>query len=163
MCHKLVEIPTIQWPDLRDMYIKRKDRASCYNTIQTFINWKNKEPKMSLKIYSLNGNWKDGTFVAKVRTNENKIIQYIRVSYNLLQFLNQVFFNTFDENLQRLLEALNCLGSSETYLLAGYQDSVVPAVKQHFMDSGLEKDQYQPTTTLWYHVPKEQALKFSIV
>ena len=68
MCNKLVEIPPIQWPELRDMYTERKNYSSCYNTLQTFINWKNKEPEMSLSIYSLNGNFKDGTFVAKVRT-----------------------------------------------------------------------------------------------
>ncbi|TMW41420.1 hypothetical protein DOY81_013500, partial [Sarcophaga bullata] len=96
---------------------------------------------MSLSIYSLNGNWKDGTFVAK--------------------FLNQVFFNTCDNNLQRLLDALNCLDSSEPYLLAAYQEFVVPAVEQHFIDSGLRKDEYQPTTTMWYHIPKDQALQFS--
>ena len=72
-----------------------------------------------------------------------------------------MFFNTCDNNLQRLLEALNCLDSSEPYLLAAYQDSVVPAVEQHFIDSGLRKDDYRPTITMWYHIPKDQALQFS--
>ncbi|KAM7351783.1 uncharacterized protein ACRADG_004517 [Cochliomyia hominivorax] len=141
--NKLVEIPLSKWSTLRDLYVKRKDRASCYNLLQTLINWKNKELEFDLKIYSLNGEWEsDGTFVAK--------------------FHKQVFFNTCHENLQNLLKALNCLDSSESYLLAGYQDFVSTAVQQHFIDSGLAKETYQPTCTVWYHIPKDQAKQFSI-
>lgn len=67
MSNKLVEIPENKWSILRDLYVERKDRASCYNLLQTFMNWKNKEPELNLNIYSLNGEWEsDGTFVAKV-------------------------------------------------------------------------------------------------
>lgn len=74
-----------------------------------------------------------------------------------------MYFNTCDNNLQRLVEALNCLDSSEPYLLAAYQDFVVPAVDQHFINSGLRKDDYHTTPTMWYHIPKGQALQFSTV
>ncbi|XP_037805747.1 uncharacterized protein LOC119599892 [Lucilia sericata] len=143
MKNKLIEIPVNKWTNLRDLYVKRKDRASCYNLIQTLINWKNKEPELELNIYSLNGDWEaDGTFVAK--------------------FLYQVFFNTCGDNNERLLTALNCLDSSESYLLAGYQDYLVPTVEQHFIDSGLDKADCKPCGTCWYHISKDQAKQFTI-
>ncbi|XP_065356120.1 uncharacterized protein LOC135950512 [Calliphora vicina] len=143
MSNKLVEIPINKWPTLRDLYTKRKDRASSYNLLQTLINWKNKEPELQLSIYSLNGDWEaDGTFVAK--------------------FLYQVFFNTCGDNPERLLKALNCLDAAKSYTLAGYQDFVVPAVEQHFMDSGLDKEVCKPICTVWYHITREQAKQFTI-
>ncbi|KAM7340990.1 uncharacterized protein ACRADG_003981 [Cochliomyia hominivorax] len=143
MLNKLVEIPTNKWPSLRDLYIKRKDNAACYNLLQTFINWKNNEPELTVNIYSLNGDWEsDGTFIA--------------------QFLNQIFFNTCGDNLQRMSRALKCLDPSEYYVLCGYQDFMVPMVKQYLCENGLNEDDYKPTSTFWYHIPKEQARQFQI-
>lgn len=67
MINKLVEIPPNKWPALRDLYIKRKDNAACYNLLQTFIKWKDNDSEMPVTIYSLNGDWEsDGTFIAQV-------------------------------------------------------------------------------------------------
>ncbi|XP_037805749.1 uncharacterized protein LOC119599895 isoform X1 [Lucilia sericata] len=143
MLNKLVEIPANKWPVLRDLYTKRKDRAACYNLLQSFISWKNKEPELELTIYSLNGDWEaDGTFIAK--------------------FLNQIFFNTCSDNVQQVLKALKCLDPSEYYVLSGYQDFLVPVVKQYLKDCGFDEADYNPTSTFWYHIPKEQAKQFQI-
>lgn len=87
---------------------------------------------------------------------------YKHIMCIFLQYLNQIFFNTCGDNLQRMSKALNCLDSSQYYILAGYQDFMVPIVKQYLFDSGLDKDEYKPTSTFWYHIPKEQAKQFKI-
>ncbi|XP_058984682.1 uncharacterized protein LOC101899829 [Musca domestica] len=139
--NKLIEIPTENWPQLRDLYAGHEDKASCYNTIQTFIDWIRQEPSLPLKIYSLNSEWQmTGTYVA-----------------HLMAF-NQVFCNTLKDDLSELTEILNCFDNG--HLIAGFQERVLPAVDKYFLDSGLSKDQFGNTCTIWYHISRDEALNF---
>lgn len=66
---KLVEIPTKDWIELRDIFLLRwPENHVAYHTIGNYINWFRVAPKIPhLKIYSLNGTWRsDGTYVVIV-------------------------------------------------------------------------------------------------
>lgn len=90
MANKLIEIPTDKWYNLRDLYTKRRDHASSYNTVQTFIEWIKKEPDFPVKIYSLNSDWEtDGTFVAEVSIIIVRAYTYLCKGGKLFFFLNK--------------------------------------------------------------------------
>lgn len=64
---RLVAIPKAEWPQLRDSY--RPDwpqHFTGYQTIDTFIRLTDQRPGWEMEIFSLNGDWSDGLFVAKV-------------------------------------------------------------------------------------------------
>lgn len=68
MKDKLVEIESQNWPALRDMYAA--DNPFTYYghcTIDNYIRWFEKEPiGRDWFIYSLNGDWSDGTYLVVV-------------------------------------------------------------------------------------------------
>lgn len=61
---KLIEIPQNDWETLRDLYLKNwPDNMLGFYTIDNYIRWTAKLPTIKdLFIYSLNGDWSDGTF-----------------------------------------------------------------------------------------------------
>lgn len=63
--NKLIPIPSKEWINLRDLYlINWPENILGYYTIDNFINWISKTEEIrNLFIYSLNGDWSDGTFV----------------------------------------------------------------------------------------------------
>ncbi|XP_073821031.1 uncharacterized protein [Musca autumnalis] len=141
--NKLTEIPAEKWPQLRDLYSEHKDKASCYNTLQSFIDWNRQEPTLPLKIYSLNNEWENsGTYAAH------------------LSAFKQVFCNTLKDDLSDLIEILNCFDNDN--MIAGFQERVLPAVDKHYLDSGLSNGQFSNNCTIWYHIPKNEALNFDI-
>lgn len=68
MSDKLVEIESENWPALRDLY-SANDPSTIYAhcTVDNYIQWLEKEPlQKDWFIYSLNGDWSDGTYVVVV-------------------------------------------------------------------------------------------------
>lgn len=65
---KLIEIPSYQWINLRDLYLKNwPENLLGYYTIDNYIRWIEKLTTIEqLFIYSLNGDWSDGTFAVIV-------------------------------------------------------------------------------------------------
>lgn len=65
---RLVEIPRADWPTLRDLYRHEWPRHFLVvQTIDTFIRWTEQQPTIDdLHIFSLNGDWSDGTCLAVV-------------------------------------------------------------------------------------------------
>ena len=66
---KLVEIPQLEWIELRDLFLVNwPENHVAYHTIDNFVQWYRKESDIKdLKIYSLNGSWRsDGTYVIVV-------------------------------------------------------------------------------------------------
>lgn len=59
-----VEIEPEHWTKLRELY--DSENYLTLSTLQNYIRWSRNEPKEDLKIYSLNGDWSDGTFVIVV-------------------------------------------------------------------------------------------------
>jgi hypothetical protein len=73
----LIEIPTKNWRELRDLFaLNWPKNHIAWHTINNYLNWFRYEPAIkNLKIYSLNGNWRnDGTFVVIV--SRKKIILF---------------------------------------------------------------------------------------
>lgn len=66
----LVEIPVEDWAELRDMYTDNwPSNYSTYFAIDNGIRLKMQDPvmyKKEIQIYSLNGDWNDGTFIMVV-------------------------------------------------------------------------------------------------
>lgn len=68
MCDKLVEILFDDLPKLRDLYLPDWPKNMMgYSTIDNYINWLQLDSNIKhLHIYSLNGDWSDGTYVIVV-------------------------------------------------------------------------------------------------
>lgn len=65
----LIEINRSDLSQLRDLYlVDWPENILGYYTVDNFIRWFEKESTIkNLIVYSLNGDWTDGTFVAIVR------------------------------------------------------------------------------------------------
>lgn len=65
---KLIEIPPSQLVNLRDLYLKDWPvNMLGYYTIDNYIRWIDKQATIKdLFVYSLNGDWSDGTFAVMV-------------------------------------------------------------------------------------------------
>lgn len=68
MQDKICEVPPTQWVELRDMFAADWPRnIYAYNLLENYLQWRERDPKIkNLKVYSLNGDWSDGTFVVVV-------------------------------------------------------------------------------------------------
>lgn len=58
------EIPREDWPKLRDLYTPDKSRSYiAYTALENYIRWISIDPAVKhVTIYSLNGDFSDGTF-----------------------------------------------------------------------------------------------------
>lgn len=65
---KLVAIPRNEWKTLRDLFKPEwPANAVAYYTIDNYINWLQLKPEMkNIQFYSLNGDWRDGTYLIVV-------------------------------------------------------------------------------------------------
>lgn len=68
MTDQIVEIESKDWKNLRDLFLKEwPNNEVGYYTINNFIRWIEIEPNTkNLHIFSLNGDWSDGTFAVIV-------------------------------------------------------------------------------------------------
>lgn len=68
MQEKICEIPVEKWTELRDLFLPDWPKnIYAFNLLENYINWIKKDPNIkNLKIYSLSGDWSDGTFVVVV-------------------------------------------------------------------------------------------------
>lgn len=68
MQDKICEIPAEKWAELRDLFLPNWPRnIYAYNLLENYIRWLAKDPNIkNLKMYSLNDDWSDGTFVVVV-------------------------------------------------------------------------------------------------
>lgn len=68
MADQLVEIDRQDWPALRDLYARNSATTFMgHNLIDNYIRWTQQQPNFpNLVFYSLNGDWRDGTFAAIV-------------------------------------------------------------------------------------------------
>lgn len=68
MKNKLIEIGREHWPALRNLYTANSPEFFGYVLVDTFIRWTEQQPNNlpEVKLYSLNGDWSDGTYAAIV-------------------------------------------------------------------------------------------------
>lgn len=68
MVDKLVEIGSENWASLRNMYaVDDPNTYYAHCTVENYIKWLEKEPGThDWHIYSLNGDWSDGTYLVVV-------------------------------------------------------------------------------------------------
>lgn len=68
MENHLVKIECDEWTSLRQLYLpEMPDTVLGLTTISNYIRWMEKDRHLdNLAIYSLNGDWSDGTFVVVV-------------------------------------------------------------------------------------------------
>ncbi|XP_030383181.1 uncharacterized protein LOC115630678 [Scaptodrosophila lebanonensis] len=150
MSHSLVEIERSDWAQLRDLYVHKRTESVGYQCLKNFISWIDQEPSESIKLLSLDGDWKtDGTFI---------------IVANIGGCLKHVYFNTLTENLERLKIALNCLeGKSGDYLLFGYSAHLIPALENFAKRlTGKPLLPGEQEETVWYHASKKLVDSFTI-
>lgn len=72
MTYKLVEIPFNKWSELRDLYTKKgPTNLLPYSLLQNYLSWYKQDcdyVNQTVKVFSLNGDWSDGTFALVVRS-----------------------------------------------------------------------------------------------
>ncbi|XP_055918700.1 uncharacterized protein LOC129950806 [Eupeodes corollae] len=143
--NNLVEIPFEDWPKLRDLYVKRNLESNSFYLFQNIINWLNKDPSLekSVKLYSLNGDWSDGTFILQ----DHKL--YITM-------------NTLEESQKRLLAALHCLDKKQPLIISGFPIRIKKAIETYLLDLGMKKEDFQFWPTIWHHIELKKALEFNI-
>lgn len=77
----LLEIPVADWPVLRDMYTDNwPSNYSTYFAIDNGIKLKQMDPveyNKEVQMYSLNGDWSDGTFILLVSKHEDYCLKSI--------------------------------------------------------------------------------------
>ncbi|XP_055839996.1 uncharacterized protein LOC129907697 [Episyrphus balteatus] len=141
----LIEIPFEDWSKLRDLYINRKLESNSFNLIQNFIDWLNKDPslKESIKIYSLNGDWSDGTFI-------------------LCDHGCYIMPNTLADSQDRLLAALHCLYKKDVFMFYGSPLRIKPTIDKYITELGINKDSVNFHTVIWHHIELKKALEFQI-
>ncbi|XP_055917597.1 uncharacterized protein LOC129949901 [Eupeodes corollae] len=141
----LVEIPFEDWPKLRDLYVNRNLESNSFSMLRNIINWLNKDPSLekSMKIYSLNGDWSDGTFILQ----DHKLY---------------VMMNTLEESQERLLAALHCLDKKDPLVLSGCPLRITKSVEKYLADLGVPKESIQFSKTIWHHIELKQALEYNI-
>lgn len=68
MENHLVKIPKENWSELRDLFkVNWPDNILGYSTIDNYYRWNQKDSDIkNLVIYSLNGDWSDGTYIVIV-------------------------------------------------------------------------------------------------
>lgn len=68
MENRAIKIEYQDWPKLRKLYLpERPETILGLCTLSNYIRWHEKQSSIeSLAIYSLNGDWSDGTFVVVV-------------------------------------------------------------------------------------------------
>lgn len=141
----LVEIPVKEWPKLRDLYVDRKLETNSFNMIQNFINWLEQDPSLKdfVKCYSLNGDWSDGTFL-------------------LQDHETYVMVNTIKGCHQRVLASLKCLNKTPNLLIFPCPPKLKPTFEEYLIGLGIEKESYERTNTILYHLEQEKAFEFNI-
>lgn len=83
---KLTEIPTSDWPALRDLYLVNwPTNFLGYQTVDNYIQWVKQRPTIkNLNIYSLNDDWLDGTFVVMVLFGFDQLKSYVELKGKLI-------------------------------------------------------------------------------
>jgi sRNA-binding regulator protein Hfq len=140
MQDKIFEIPPTDWPELRDIYLPEWPKnIYAYNLLDNYLNWIKRDPKIkNLKVYSLNGDWRDGTFVV--------IDRY------------QIFINTLEESQERLRILLDLIDWSKGFqvhaVLKRYRPMIMEMIQQKNLVVELEFKTYMQ------YLPKEEAEHF---
>ncbi len=69
MANQLVKIDSENWEQLKSIYLPETPETILgLSTIKNYIRWKRNDPQIdnNFVIYSLNGDWTDGTFAVVV-------------------------------------------------------------------------------------------------
>lgn len=79
---RLVEVPRADWPKLRDLYLPDKSKSYiAYTALESYISWCAVDPDIKhVMIYSLNGDFSDGTFAIIVNKLLQASFQHIQLS-----------------------------------------------------------------------------------
>ncbi|XP_063698005.1 uncharacterized protein LOC134828946 [Culicoides brevitarsis] len=136
-------IPSTDWASLRDLFlIEWPKHIVSYSLLQNYITWLTKDPKYvkeNVEIYSLNGDWKDGTFYL------------VDDSY--------LFFDSLDADNMRLEILLDMsLDKTKTYRCRSVNDCHLSILNRVIQRLGMKKS-YE-MDGLMVHTPREFILTF---
>ncbi|XP_035907312.1 uncharacterized protein LOC118510031 [Anopheles stephensi] len=140
-CDHLVEIPTADWTELRQLFqCDWPKHEFAYYLLGNYETWKGHHETLDVKCYSLNGNWRiDGSFLLK---DGFEIYFYSKADDNswtvLVQLLSLIGWDAFNEISMDYLEKFH------------------PAVERIISDKCLTVSSSKCAN--YYFLPKEQAL-----
>lgn len=153
---RLVKVPRADWPTLRDLYRHEWPKHfQGYQNVNAFIRWTRQRPDITdLNLYSLNGDWSDGTFVIVVSKDQCSINDQSITFFRLFQHRYQVFMNTLNATTERLGTAFDLLDHNESFNSLMLMEDHLPAIQRVL--SGKDLSDVEEKTSLFY-LPHEKA------
>lgn len=99
----LLEIPSENWIDLRDMYAGNwPENYSTYFAIENAIKLKEQDHEnfsKEVQMFSLNGDWSDGTFILLVSLRRFLFVYVIFLDSTILRCFMWNFYKDFSQIL----------------------------------------------------------------
>lgn len=168
VANQLVKLDRADWPSLRELYIRNWPvHFIGYLTVDTFIRWTKKQPDIQdVCIYSLNGDWSDGTFICTVSKYTilikcafaNQICSLYRIFHT--QHRNQLFINTLNPSIDRLCALVSLVDWSVTPLCSTILNKHRAAIDKTVADNRLGT--FYDTLTNVYYMPSKEAANLII-
>lgn len=157
---KLVIISQSHWETLRDLYLTNwPTNILGYYTIDNYIRWIEKLPTIKdLFLYSLNGEWSDGTYAVVVCYK--KKIKYKNLTKICFQNGNHLCLNTLDESNMRLKSLLSLLDWSPIDIVSTlrkkHRSAVIEVIETKNLIRNFDEE------TLLYYLPKEESQNLKV-
>ncbi|XP_037044530.1 uncharacterized protein LOC119080340 [Bradysia coprophila] len=142
MENQVVEIDCEKWIDLRALYLPESTETILgLSTLNNFIKWNDKEsPIPNLTIYSLNGDWSDGTFVLIDRYH--------------------IYCDTLNKSTERLKLLLDLMDYSKGIIVMHVRSKCYPAISDIFTQRKFDLEFDHPNCL--YYLPKEEAIVLDV-
>lgn len=166
--NRLVKLNRVDWPALRELYIRNwPEHIMGFFTVDNFIRWTEKKPSdvQNVCIYSLDGDWSDGTFICTVSKNTRQTMQNNYVSYSIYlphtQHRNQLFINTLNPSIDRLCKLVSLVDWSVKPLCCTILNKHRKAIDTNIAENRLETF-YDSFELNVYYMPSEKAANLEI-
>lgn len=163
MTDSLVEINKRDLENLKSLYIPDDMKSDVtYTTIDTYIRLFKKDPNLeNIKIFCLNGDFSDGTFVVIVNTQWKNVTEMENTLIINLKFQDcrLGYADTLIESNGRLSRLFQLIDFSKNYRFRGIRTAIATIIER-----ALEKQNatVEYDTILLYYLSKEEALKFDV-
>ncbi|XP_055304585.1 uncharacterized protein LOC129569590 isoform X2 [Sitodiplosis mosellana] len=137
MENRLVKIESEKWSSLKSLYAETPETILGLTTISNYIRWMQKDGLIdNLAIYSLNGDWSDGTFAVVDRYH--------------------VYFDCLSGSKEKLTKLLELLDFSSGFRIMHVRSKHYPIMLETIRRKQLQLEYDDPN--LLYYLPKEKAM-----
>lgn len=167
MADRLVEIGANDLQNLKNLYKSDGSKSYiAYMTIDNYLQWFQQDPNIKhVRIFCLNGDYSDGTFVITVSIHFAHQFIYLS-SYWTVNTLNfnqdrcHAYADTFNASHEKLDRLLRLIDYSKGYTFISVRPELRPVIKNALIKANVE-DVFDDEV-LMYYLPKEDALQMDV-